>query len=210
MTLDSYLLYLAALGVFFGIPPDTSQLLMISNSIRHFVRRSLWTVAGDLSANCLQMIAAAFGVSSLVAISADFFVWIKWLGVIYLLWLGLKLILRRDLVDIVQGAPVKSAWHLYQQGGLTSLANPFAVMFFVALFPQFIDPAAAILTQFIVLGGTYLLIDGVILILWGGIALRATFGLRRGPARLVAKLCGGLMIGAAILLGIKTFEPNLT
>ena len=164
---------------------------------------------GDLSANCLQMIAAAFGVSSLVAISADFFVWIKWLGVIYLLWLGLKLILRRDLVDIVQGAPVKSAWHLYQQGGLTSLANPFPAMFFSALFPQFIDPAAAILTQFIVLGGTYLLIDGVILILWGGIALRATFGLRRGPARLVAKLCGGLMIGAAILLGIKTFEPDL-
>ena len=168
MTLGTYLLYLAAVAVFFATPPDTSQLLMISNSIRHGVRRSLWTVAGDLSANCLQMTAAAFGVSSLVAISADFFVWIKWLGVIYLLWLGLKLILRRDPVDIVQGAPVESAWHLYQQGGLTSLANPFAVMFFAALFPQFIDPAAAILPQLIVLGGTYLLIDGVILILWGG------------------------------------------
>ena len=64
---------------------------------------------GDLSANCLQMIAAAFGVSLLVAISADFSVWIKWLGVTYLLWLGLKLILRRDPMDIVQGAPVKSA-----------------------------------------------------------------------------------------------------
>ena len=121
MTLGTYLLYLAAVAVFFATPPDTSQLLMISNSIRHGVRRSLWTVAGDLSANCLQMTAAAFGVSSLVAIWADFFVWIKWLGVIYLLWLGLKLILRRDTVDIVQGAPVKSAWHLYQQGGLTCL-----------------------------------------------------------------------------------------
>jgi hypothetical protein len=82
-----------------------------------------------LSAKCLQMTAAAFGVSSLVAISANFVVWIKWLGVIYLLWLGLKLILRRDPLDIVQAAPVKSAWHLYQQGGLTSLGNPFAVMF---------------------------------------------------------------------------------
>jgi threonine/homoserine/homoserine lactone efflux protein len=48
------------------------------------------------------MTAAAFGVSSLVAISANFVVWIKWLGVIYLLWLGLKLILRRDPLDIVQ------------------------------------------------------------------------------------------------------------
>ena len=109
MTLDIHLLYLAALAVFFGTSPDTSQLLMISNSIRHGERRSLWTVAGDLSANCLQMIAAAFGVSSLAVISADFFVWIKWLGLIYLLWLGLKLILRRDPVEIVQGAPVKSA-----------------------------------------------------------------------------------------------------
>ena len=76
-------------------------------------------------------------------------------------------------------------------------------MFFSALFPQFIDPAAAILPQFIVFGGTYLLIDGVNLILWGGIALRATCELRRRPERLVAKLCGGLMIGAAIMLGIK-------
>ena len=47
------------------------------------------------------------------------------------------------------------------------------------------------------------------MILWGGIALSATFGLRRGPARLVAKLCGGLIIGVVILLGIKTFEPDL-
>ena len=145
MTLDSYLFYLAALAVFFGTLPDTSQLLMISNSIRHGVHRSLWTVAGDLSANCLQMIAAAFGVSSLVAISADFFVWIKWLGVIYLLWLGLKLILRRDPVDIVQVASVKSARHLYQQGGITSLANSFAAIFFAALFPQLIGSAVAIL-----------------------------------------------------------------
>ena len=63
MTIDTYMLYLGAVAVFFATPPDTSQLLIISNSMRHGLQRSLWTLFGDLSANTLQMTAAAFGLS---------------------------------------------------------------------------------------------------------------------------------------------------
>ncbi|MEM8539164.1 MAG: LysE family translocator, partial [Pseudomonadota bacterium] len=67
MSAETYLLYLAAVAVFFATPPDTSQLLIVSNAIKHGLRRSLWVIAGDLSANVLQMTAAAFGLAAIIA-----------------------------------------------------------------------------------------------------------------------------------------------
>lgn len=84
MSIESYLLYLAAVGVFFATPPDTSQLLVMSNSIRYGLKCSKWNIVGDLSANCLQMIAAAFGLAAIIATSATAFMIVKWLGVFYL------------------------------------------------------------------------------------------------------------------------------
>lgn len=84
MTIETYLLYLVALAVFFATPPDTSQLLIIANSARHGLKRSAWTIAGDLTANALQMSAAAFGIAAVIAASAEAFQVVKWLGVAYL------------------------------------------------------------------------------------------------------------------------------
>ncbi|MFT6303787.1 MAG: threonine/homoserine/homoserine lactone efflux protein [Pseudomonadales bacterium] len=70
MSFDNYFLYRLAVGVFFATPPDTSQLLIISKSIRHGLKYSKRTIAGDLSANCLQMTAAAFGLAAVIASSA--------------------------------------------------------------------------------------------------------------------------------------------
>ncbi|MEM1386493.1 MAG: LysE family transporter, partial [Pseudomonadota bacterium] len=84
MPLETYLIYLAAIAVFFATPPDTSQLLVIANSARHGLRKSVWTIFGDLTANVIQMSAAAFGLAALIAASASAFLWIKWLGVAYL------------------------------------------------------------------------------------------------------------------------------
>jgi len=73
MPLDTYLLYLAAVAVFFASPPDTSQLLTLSNSVRYGLRRAHFTIAGDLTANGLQMTAAAFGLAAVIATSATAF-----------------------------------------------------------------------------------------------------------------------------------------
>ena len=74
MPLETYLIYVTAVAAFFATPPDTSQLLVISNSLRHRLKKSVWTIAGDLSANCVQMVAAAFGLSAIIATSATAFV----------------------------------------------------------------------------------------------------------------------------------------
>jgi threonine/homoserine/homoserine lactone efflux protein len=200
MSIETYLLYLGVVAAFFATPPDTSQLLIMSNSLRHGLRRSMATVAGDLSANVVQMTLAAFGLSAILAASAEAFWLIKWAGVAYLLWIGVRLMMARP-ADAAQ-RPVQHG-RLFRQGFITSSANPYAVIFFAALFPQFIDPMLPVLPQLLVLGVTYLVIDGLILVLWGWLAIRTLGRIKALTNVWLNRVSGALMIGAAVLLGTK-------
>ena len=208
MTIETYLLYLAALGVFFATPPDTSQLLVIANSARHGLKRSGWTIAGDLSANAFQMSAAAFGIAAVIAASAEAFQVVKWLGVAYLAWIGLRLLFSQSRGAGAAPIAAGSSAKLFRQGFITSSANPFAVMFFAALFPQFIDPGASTLVQLVVLGGTYLLVDGTLLLAWGWLGEKAAARIRARGLAVVNRICGALMLGAAVLLAVKDLEAQ--
>ena len=199
MSVEVYLLYLGVLVAFFATPPDTSQLLIMSNTARHGLRRSLAVVAGDLSANSLQMTAAAFGLTALISASADALWVVKWAGVAYLAWIGVRLILSKPQTQ----TPEPASTALFRQGFLTSSANPYAVVFFGALFPQFIDPSVAIFPQLLILGITYLIVDGLTLIAWGWIAAR-TLGRIKGLQDVwLNRISGGLMLAAAVLLGSR-------
>jgi homoserine/homoserine lactone efflux protein len=208
VSVETYLLYLAAVAVFFATPPDTSQLLIVSNAMKHGLRRSLWVIAGDLSANVMQMTAAAFGLAAVIATSAVAFGWIKWLGVAYLVWIGVQMMLSR--AGQGAGAPARSRHpaRLFWMGFVTSMTNPFAVVFFAALFPQFIDTQTPVLPQLLILGATYLAVDGVTLVLWGWAGDRVAARLRGQSFAMINRICGGLMIGAAALLGLKDITPQ--
>ena len=203
MTFETYLLYLGVLAAFFATPPDTSQLLIMSNAMRHGLRRSLATVAGDLSANVLQMSAAAFGLTAVIAASADALWIVKWLGVAYLVWIGLTLMLSKPEAVRTNAASQARLGLLYRQGFLTSSANPYAVVFFGALFPQFIDPTLPVLPQLVVLGLTYLVVDGATLVLWGWLAQRTLGRIRLLQGVWLNRISGALMIAAAALLGSR-------
>ena len=208
MSIETYLLYLAALGVFFATPPDTSQLLLMANSARYGLKKASWTIAGDLTANVVQMTAAAFGIAAVIAASAAVFQMVKWLGVAYLAWMGVRLILSRPLGMGMPAARAGSSVRLFRQGFVTSSANPFAIMFFAALFPQFLDPEASVLPQLLLLGGTYLLVDGIILLVWGWLAVRVAERIRAHGFGLVNRICGTLILGAAVLLAARDLEPR--
>lgn len=207
MTYDTYLAYLATVAAFFATPPGPSQILMISNSLRHGVSRSTATIAGDLTANSLQMLTAGFGLATLIANSAAALLVVKWLGVAYLVYIGIRTF-RAPAPDLQrQSGPQAGLRTLYLQGFLTSASNPKAVFFFAALFPQFINPALPIWPQILVLGSTYLVIDGVLLVAWGAGADRA-LGRLRHRARLLNRMSGSLMIAAAGLLGMKDVDAR--
>lgn len=88
------------------------------------------------------------------------------------------------------------------------MSNPFAVVFFGALFPQFIDHSLPILPQLIILCSTYIVIDGIILILWGLLGIKTAKLLKARSFNLINKFCGCLMIIAAGLLATKDLQPQ--
>jgi threonine/homoserine/homoserine lactone efflux protein len=184
------------------ITPGPSHLLMLSNSMSNGFRKSTATAFGDLSANFLQMLAASFGLASILLQFQDFFTVIKWLGVAYLLFLGIRLLLSKG-AKIGEGKR-SSSKALFWQGFITSAANPKAVIFFAALFPQFINPAAPLLMQFICLSLTYIVIDGTFLLFYGKFAQIIKSRIQHGfIGNYINQLSGSVFISAAIMLGLK-------
>lgn len=209
MTFESWMIYVATVLALMSTP-GPSQLLMLSNSATHGFRRSLSTAAGDLTANFFQMVAAGFGLAVVLSTSANALTIIKWLGVIYLIWLGAKMIKKASSSDGVEYGNRKTATlkSLWLQGFLTSAANPKAVVFFAALFPQFINPDSGFAAQFIILSATYIVIDGIFLSSYGIGAGWIANKFAGNARKWIERAGGAFMIGAAVLLGIKTVgEP---
>lgn len=200
MNIDIWLVFLGTVLAFM-CTPGPSHILMLSNSLSNGFKKSLATAIGDLSANFLQMIAASIGLATVLQSSQQYFIVIKWAGVLYLAYLGIKLLLSNQAHFIKTAT--RSAQALYWQGFITSAANPKAVIFFAALFPQFITPSAPLLPQFIVLSLTYLVVDGVFLCFYGKFAEFFAKKFTAHIGKYMNKISGALFIGAAILLGAK-------
>lgn len=203
ISLELWLTYLGAILLMMSTP-GPSQLLILSNSMQHGFRPATMTIAGDLSANVLQMLAAGLGLATLLLAWEDGFIIIKWAGVAFLVFIGIKQILTPRHFRLGKAAASKRK--LYMQGFLTSAANPRAIFFFGALFPQFIDPLTPIAPQLAVLGATYLIIDGIFLSTYGYFA--DWIGKRFSDQMTVwgSRVSGGLLIVAAILLGLRDVD----
>ncbi len=204
LSFDTWITYVATVLLLMSTP-GPSQLLMLSNSATNGLRRGLFTAAGDLTANLLQMLAAGLGLAALIATSGNALAVIKWLGVAYLVFLGVRQIMgvKNKAAKKAQRTSRKALW---MQGFITSAANPKAVVFFAALFPLFIDGALPFWPQFAILSATYLTLDGLFLTAYGGSASWLAARLK-GPARLwLDRIGGSFMILAAMLLGLKSLR----
>jgi threonine/homoserine/homoserine lactone efflux protein len=206
MRVDIWLTFVSTVLILM-ITPGPSQLLMLSNSLGAGFKRSTATAAGDLSANAIQMAVAAIGLASILYASQYTFLITKWLGVAYLLVMGLWQIRQRPPKKL-SGQPqqVKSIRSLYTQGFVTSASNPKAIIFFAALFPQFLNPNEPIAGQLFILGMTYVVLDGFFLALYGSFADWLAQRFKGQVAGYLNQLSGAFLIGAAVLLGLKRVE----
>ena len=167
MTTDIWFLYVGTVLVFM-IMPGPSHLLMLSVSMSNGFRRSLATAAGDLTANGIQIVLAGLGLAAVVTSSQHGLAVLKWAGVTYLVWVGFRQILASfKNSNESKEAPAASLQMLWFRGFITSASNPKAVVFFAALFPQFLDPQHSLVTQIAILGATYIAIDGCFLASYG-------------------------------------------
>lgn len=184
--------------------PGPSQLLMLSNSLSQGFPRSIYVALGDLSANVLQMLAAGLGLVTLFVTWGDAFFYIKWMGVSYLIYMGLRQIRASfKASNLALNSHKKTGKRMWLDGFFTSATNPRAILFFGSLFPQFIHPEKPLAPQLLILGGTYIFMDGVILCTYGKIAHWMAGKISGRPAGLKGQVAGGFLILAAVLLGLK-------
>ena len=138
------LLFFILLSIGLIVTPGPNVLVIVSTSIAHGRQRGLQTVAGTASAMGLQLLIAALGTSWLVASLVQGFIWLRWLGVIYLCYLGASHLV--SAIKIRKTIPV-SALGSFTRGFVVSLTNPKTILFFGAFLPQFVHSSADYLPQ---------------------------------------------------------------
>jgi homoserine/homoserine lactone efflux protein len=203
--LHLYLAFIAAVTILILIPgPNVA--LIVANSVAYGPRYGLLTVAGTSSAMVVQLGLAALGMTTVLGVLANWFEWIRWLGVGYLVFIGIQQ-WRAVPVDLTRVKPQSRSFRvIYARGLLVSLTNPKTLLFYAAFLPQFITAGDdRVEAQLAVLSLTFL---ALAMLLDGAWALAASgarnFLATRGRIR--NRLSGGLLIGAGIGLALARRE----
>lgn len=145
------LFMLTALGLLFI--PGPAVLFIMTRSMDEGRRAGVISSLGVGTADLVHTTAAAFGLSALLMTSALAFSIVKYLGAAYLIYLGIRTLLRRDGPQHTSRTEAKTPARMFFQGMTVELFNPKTALFFLAFLPQFVDPARGTITlQFLLFG----------------------------------------------------------
>jgi threonine/homoserine/homoserine lactone efflux protein len=201
------LVFAVAASVLVAIP-GPNHIYIVTRSIAQGRRVGLASALGVETGTLVHISAATVGLSALVASSAMAFNALRFAGAAYLVYLGLRALLRDDDVALDgAGAAAPSARRAYLDGVLVNVLNPKVALFFLAFLPQFVDPArGSASTQILVLGLVVFVIattSDVLYALAAG-ALGAWLRRRPGFARVQRYLAGCIYLALA---AVATFVP---
>ncbi|MBE7940401.1 MULTISPECIES: LysE family translocator [Ramlibacter] len=144
MDLQHLLVFVAA-GLLLNLAPGPDVVFIVTQSVRGGVRAGIAAAAGITAGCFVHILAAALGLSALVAASATAFTVLKWVGAAYLVWVGLKMLRSRGPAALAQAgegaASPLALRQVFVQGFGTNVLNPKVALFFLAFLPQFITPA---------------------------------------------------------------------
>ena len=204
MHLSNWLLF-CSVALLVTFSPGPAVLLAISNAIAVGPRRAMISSMGNGFGLFIISGVAMAGMGVVLATSATAFMLLKLAGALYLVYLGIKQ--WRSKTSIVADAPVplgaanpNSFWKLFRQGLTVALTNPKAILFFSALFPQFITPGEPVAIQFTVLTTSFVACAMLAHLFYANLArLLKTQLATPGRARLFNRISGG----AFVLLGLS-------
>ncbi len=132
------------------IIPGPNVALIVANSLQHGFRMGVMTVLGTTAGVALQLAFVVGGMAALVELAADALTWIRWAGVVYLIWLGVRT-WREPAVDLLQ---VKAAPKMFWRGCMLAVVNPKTLLFNAAFLPQFVGNGSV--SQFALVGALFL------------------------------------------------------
>lgn len=204
MTVQIWLVFMMT-EFLLSLSPGPAVLLVLSHGLRRGAQASRQAALGILFTNACYFTLSAMGLGALLLASGKVFTAVKWLGALYLIYLGLKMIFHADhLVGEASTehshTKMKSA---FWQGVALQAGNPKAILFFVALLPQFIVPQQPVLPQFALLGISSIVMELGILFTYGHLAERASVIFTTPRARILQeRISGSFLIAAAVGIAV--------
>lgn len=159
MDFGTWALYAAA-AVGLSLTPGPNGLLALTHGALYGTKKTLATIFGGLLGFAVVIGMSMFGIGALLQASAELLTVLKWLGGAYLVWLGIQ-VWRSEPLGIADTASRTSlgSSKLFSQGFLSAVTNPKGILFFVAFLPQFIDPNASLVLQFVIMAATFVFVE---------------------------------------------------
>ncbi|SLM61475.1 MULTISPECIES: LysE family translocator [Dickeya] len=204
MTWHLWLVYVGVIIVLIAVP-GPSALISMTHGLRYGQRRALSTVLGSASASLVLMTASALGLGAILAASASAFLVLKVVGALYLIWLGICAWRspQTAMMPAVEkdGQTMPGAFSLYRRGFMVGISNPKDILFFAALFPNFIDTQSPQMMQFALLAITWAVLDCSIMFSYACMGKRvSSLFARPQRLRLFNRATGSLFIFAGSAL----------
>ncbi|ANB96830.1 LysE family translocator [Vibrio parahaemolyticus] len=202
MQLDTWIYYTLAILVLTA-SPGPSSLLCLSKGVSSGFRLALTTALGSLSAITIILTLSFTGLGVVIASSEFVFNIIKWCGAAYLIWLGIQAFRSKQNDFAKSDSALVSTSHVsaYTSGFIVGSSNPKAIIFFTALFPQFIDPTDSLLAQYAIFAGTFVVFELSWLTFYALLGVKTSNWLfEAGRAKLFNRLTGGVFISAGVML----------
>lgn len=207
MSLETWILFVT-LAFFISATPGPVMMLATVNGATYGLGGTLLGIVGVSLGNLMLMLISGSGVGALLQTSQTLLPAIQWLGATYLIYLGWRVWHTpiRTETSIRDGAEMQK---IFSRSFLVAASNPKGLVFFAALFPQFIAADKPLTAQLLILIVTFLLIDGLWQLLYaaGGNTLRRWL---KSPARagLIARLSACVLAGSGLLLAIANMRQT--
>ena len=194
-----FVLYLQII-IFLFITPGTPRIVIISYSMNYGVGKCVWSALGDITANLIQATLVIFVIGSFFSENSTILNLFKWIGIIYILYLAYDIYKSRPKNISNKEEIKKTNLSFFRDGFLVAGTSPKAWMFFPFIFPQFIDFNSNLLTQFIILITTYVVLDFLSLIGYAVLAQKLIKWITANPKTINTISASVLVIIALIIV----------
>lgn len=199
---DTFWLYVLAEAAL-SLSPGPAVMLVIAYGLAQGARRAMVAGLGILAANALYFALSATALGAVLVASKTFFITVKWVGAAYLVYLGLAALFGKPSALTVSTAAARATTRraVFLSAVALQLANPKTLIFFVAILPQFVDPARPIGAQMLWLAAGSIVPEFFILAGYAFLASRAR-QVATDPryARWTDRVAGVLVLGAAAMV----------
>ena len=203
--MDFPLLTFALMALVVVMTPGPTVLLALSNGSRYGIARAGYGILGAALSDAVLIAAAGLGLGALLAASAFWFNVVKWIGVAYLMWLGIQMLRSSGGLGTSPPETTAPQGHprlIFRKSLLAALTNPKGYLFFTAFLPQFLNPAAPLASQYFTLALIFIAIDVAVMTAYAGLGVKAMQFLSRTGALWLDRTCGGLLIALGTVLAL--------